>query len=293
MIRSNATPARRLPLIAVENAGSLTYRTLSLIGAVAVTVFLTAGCDSPTGPSPIPAPGDGAASTPEPTPTPAPDPEPEPFRVTNATISLSPDEHSDICPVSLQRTINITVNGPGTIRWALKSNSGTIGEFEHDFAEAGTLTVNETQDHQSSKSGWLRVKILEPNDLVSNTASYEVSCVAKVTQATVSQMLKFPLGSPSLPPPCPVSESFFGYIKVEGVGFDPTEVRYRFRRSDGEVSATQTYVVDQAGSKHVSFKWSGLGLGPERWVQLEVLAPNAIKSNKYKFKVSCMPKLEI
>jgi hypothetical protein len=279
MMNIDATSARRFSSVVVEAAGSLTYRTLSFLGAIIVAVFLTAGCNSPTGPTPLPpSDADEQQSTPDPTP----DPTPEPFRVTDAAITVTPDDYSDVCPTSLQRTISITVNGSGTVRWALKSNSGTIGEFEHDFAEAGTLTVNETQDHQSSESGWLRVKILEPNDFVSNTASYEVSCVAKVTKATLAALPQDPLKL------CPISRTFLGTITVDGVGFKPTEIKYRFARSDGSLQPTKTLVFDQAGTKMVTHSWGNLSNGDKGWVQLVVMSPNSKQSSKFSFTADCI-----
>ena len=89
---------------------------------------------------------------------------------------------------------------------------------------------------------------------------------------------------------CPVKIMFEGAITVKKIT-KPIQVQYRFNRSDGGTSPIQTLTFDKDGSKMVTTTWT---LGDLKklptykgWVEIEVISPVNIKSNKANFAIQC------
>jgi hypothetical protein len=91
---------------------------------------------------------------------------------------------------------------------------------------------------------------------------------------------------------CPHRFIFTGRITTNREG----TVRYRWRRSDGSGGAEQTLAFAAAGTKTVSTYWEmggTMGTYSDRWMQIEVLAPNPLASNRAKFDLVCLPQMRM
>jgi hypothetical protein len=89
---------------------------------------------------------------------------------------------------------------------------------------------------------------------------------------------------------CPHRFIFTGRITTNREG----TVRYRWRRSDGSGGAEETLSFASAGTKTVSTYWElggVMGTYHDRWMQIEILAPNVLTSNRAKFDLECLPQM--
>ena len=88
--------------------------------------------------------------------------------------------------------------------------------------------------------------------------------------------------------PCPHRFEFSGRITVNRAG----TVRYRWIRSDGGKGSEETLAFATAGTKPVSSYWqlgAGMGNYPDRWMAIEILAPNSLFSRHARFSLKCIP----
>jgi len=84
---------------------------------------------------------------------------------------------------------------------------------------------------------------------------------------------------------CPADFSEHGTITTDG----PADVKYMWVGSDGRTWPDQTLKFKRAGSKPVSITWK-VGKPRERvhvWLQVKVLSPNEVSSNKCSFEAFC------
>lgn len=111
------------------------------------------------------------------TPTPTPVETPTPFAVTKVTASVDPLSFTGACPKTFNFSAVITVNGPGTVayRWE-RSDGATAPTQTITFAAAGSQSVTTSWKLGASYSGWQRVHILAPNEMVSNQANFTLAC---------------------------------------------------------------------------------------------------------------------
>lgn len=86
------------------------------------------------------------------------------------------------CPYTFSFTATFTLSEASTVRYRLEAGSDTAGfEFDlpgeqSDTFAAGTHSVTYTLDISDSVSGWAQFHILSPNDLLSNQATFELTC---------------------------------------------------------------------------------------------------------------------
>jgi hypothetical protein len=118
-----------------------------------------------------------AAAQPKPKP-----PERAPMRVTAAHLAGVNIPRSAACPVKMNFSGTITANGPGEVKytWA-SSDGGTWPEGTLKFTKAGSEKVGRQLEMGAAGEtvhGWLQVKVLSPNAVVSNKAGYSVKCTA-------------------------------------------------------------------------------------------------------------------
>lgn len=91
---------------------------------------------------------------------------------------------------------------------------------------------------------------------------------------------------------CPHRFVFTGRITVNR----PGTVRYRWLRSDGSAYPEKTLAFAAAGTKTVSDYWElggAMGTYRDRWLRLEILAPNSLLSNKAVFELECIPQVRM
>jgi hypothetical protein len=103
------------------------------------------------------------------------------------------------------------------------------------------------------------------------------------TPATFSVLGVTTTVEPSTFTGCPKNFSCSAVITANGAG----TVTYRWERSDGGSSSTQTVVFATAGSQMVSTGWPR-EVGGSYWVRVRTLSPNEILSNQASFTLNCI-----
>ncbi len=86
------------------------------------------------------------------------------------------------CPVKMNFAGTITTNGATEVKytWA-SSDGGTWPEGTLKFTKAGSEKVGRELEMGAAGQtvhGWLQIKVLSPNAIVSNKAGYSVRCTA-------------------------------------------------------------------------------------------------------------------
>jgi hypothetical protein len=116
---------------------------------------------------------------PQPTPTPVP-PTPKPaFRVTGASMNVSPSNYVGHCPGHFYYTGSITTNDIGavTYRWVGANATAPSPALTFYAPNAGTHQLPGYSQEWGAKGGlWAQLVILTPNQLNSNQASFTNSC---------------------------------------------------------------------------------------------------------------------
>ncbi len=102
--------------------------------------------------------------------------------VSTLSLSVSPSSYAGACPFSFVFTAQVTMASPARITIQLEAGSDTPGyEFTlppaqtYDLA-AGTSTYTYFLELTGQVSGWARVHITAPEDVVSNTANFTLDC---------------------------------------------------------------------------------------------------------------------
>ncbi len=103
---------------------------------------------------------------------------PSAFAATNATISVNRSSYSGPCPNTFTAGSKITANGAGTVKYRWERSDGTNSETRTlQFDAAGEKTVtNYDWSIPSSGNYWVRLRVLEPNDLASNRGETTWTC---------------------------------------------------------------------------------------------------------------------
>ncbi len=101
--------------------------------------------------------------------------------VTAASLSSSPEKYQGQCPVTIKFSGEITLNGEGTVRYTFIRSDGAMGPVETlYFDSAGTKTVSTVWTlggpGLTTYDGWQAIKILSPNVMESEKASFAFRC---------------------------------------------------------------------------------------------------------------------
>jgi len=100
-------------------------------------------------------------------------------RVTAAHLAVNVPKNAR-CPVNLNFTGTITANGPAEVKYTWVSfDGGSWPEGTLNFRAAGTQNVSKQWQLGApgqSKSGWLQLKVISPNSLLSPRATFNVQC---------------------------------------------------------------------------------------------------------------------
>jgi hypothetical protein len=105
------------------------------------------------------------------------------FRVTEAVLKTDDASLSGTCPLKATFNGYITTNGPGTVKYTFTRNDGATGPiYAMEFKEAGRQAVSTDWTLGDASVlphyvGWQAIKILSPNELKSDPALFELTCL--------------------------------------------------------------------------------------------------------------------
>lgn len=276
----------------VVTLGGSTTLSWSVTGATSVTIEPGVGTFGPSGSTVVTPSGStayaltainsaGSASatatvnvlaTPEPPVTPS-------FRVTDVNVSVSPTNITTSCPKTFTCTAIITANGAGTVTYRWENSEGGYSPTQTmTFTGAGSQTAYNAWTRDTSGNYWVRVRVLTPNELVSNQAGFTLTCVIQKLPPLTPIIFQVTDVKLSVTPnvytdPCPAKFTCKVTITTNGKG----TVTYRWVRSDG-TSLAQTMDFSSAGTQTAQTGWNPPQKYP--WIYVEILSPNSMKSAK-------------
>jgi hypothetical protein len=97
--------------------------------------------------------------------------------VTGIVIGVDPFAYIGVCPKTVNFWANIAANGPGEVTYQWERSDGDITPVQSiTFASAGAQMVFTTWT-RGEGTGWQRLHILTPNDVISNQTSFTITCV--------------------------------------------------------------------------------------------------------------------
>ncbi len=100
------------------------------------------------------------------------------FAVSNVTLSVNRASYSGPCPNTFTAGARITTNGAGVVRYRWERSDGTQSDTRTlQFQSAGEQVAT-NYDWQIAQSGnyWVRLHVLEPNDVLSNRGETAWTC---------------------------------------------------------------------------------------------------------------------
>lgn len=97
-------------------------------------------------------------------------------KVTRATLAVVVNAAKG-CPATVNFKGTITTNGPATVKYTWASmDGGTWPEHTLNFPKAGTENVTESRQVFATGTGWMQLKVLSPNAVMSPRGVYRVTC---------------------------------------------------------------------------------------------------------------------
>lgn len=248
-----------------------------------------------------PTPTPKVAGRPQPTPvtkaggrpTPTPRPSPTAGRVLSAQLSVAGPTKVTQCPAQENFTGSVTTGGAADVTYTWVSfDGGTWPQGKLHFSGAGTQKVSEQVRLGTAGQvvhGWMQLKVLSPNALLSPRAQYTLNCpgaggqgAGRVIRAQVTVSNNLPR---NVMAKCPIQENFTGTIATNGAA----QVTYTWTSSDNSTWPQATLQFTGAGTQTVKETWT-LG-GPQQavsaWVRLKIISPNAYLSNQAAFSFHC------
>jgi len=93
--------------------------------------------------------------------------------------------YSGSCPGVIKFNGKIQASGAGRVKYTWLRNDGATGPVEYvDFTEAGVKLVSTTWTLGDASTlphydGWEQIKILSPNEMLSNKAGFTLTCTQK------------------------------------------------------------------------------------------------------------------
>jgi hypothetical protein len=101
------------------------------------------------------------------------------FYVTGVTASADPPSFSGACPTIVNFYSDIAVSGPGTVTYRWEGSDGAVAATRSIiFPGAGSQTVSASWQLGATGSYWQRVHVFTPNEVISNPASFSLSCAS-------------------------------------------------------------------------------------------------------------------
>ncbi len=195
------------------------------------------------------------------------------------------------CPAQENFSGTITTSGPADVIYTWASfDGGTWPQSTLHFSGAGTQRVSEQVKQGAAGQvihGWMQLKVLSPNTVLSPRAQYTINCgsgqtAGRVIRAQVTVTNNLPKNVAAR---CPIQEDFNGTITTNG----PAQVTYTWASSDNSTWPQATLRFAGAGTQTVKETWTlgGAGQNVNAWVRLKVLSPNAYMSNQAAFSFKC------
>jgi len=107
------------------------------------------------------------------------------FAVTGAGAEAIPTSYTGPCPGTIKFSGKIQADGPGVVKYTWLRSDGATGPVQAiTFAAAGVEHVSDAWTLGNinvlpNYSGWEQIKILSPNEMLSNKAEFTLTCTSR------------------------------------------------------------------------------------------------------------------
>jgi len=104
------------------------------------------------------------------------------FDIISVFASVDPSFYSGNCPTTVTSNGVIIANGPGTVSYRWEDSEGGIKPTESVyFSSAGSQSVSTSWPIGLSGTFWVRLRVLSPSEVLSNQATFTLSCSSSPT----------------------------------------------------------------------------------------------------------------
>jgi len=204
--------------------------------------------------------------------------------VQNAHVrSVVPANYRGVCPKNIQTNGIIKTVDQGRLRYVFIYSDGVRSPVLHkDVPWPGNISVNHTRKFRNSFNGSVKIKVLSPNRVQSRSKNLHVRCQNIQPPRVIVRSVRVEVLPINAAAACPKTIRFKGRIQTRRGG----TIKYRFIRSDGSRSALKRLRVNRAGTYNV-FDNLEIARNTRGWVQIKIIAPNVLTSQKAHFRAGC------
>lgn len=99
-------------------------------------------------------------------------------RVTQVTVTATPESFSGSCPAKVTYTARISASGSGEVRyrWLLSGNPLSLINKTY-FKRSSSKVIKITKEYNTNGTYWASLEVVSPNSMTSNRATCRVICV--------------------------------------------------------------------------------------------------------------------
>lgn len=154
------------------------------------------------------------------------------FRVEGVGVEATPTEYNGVCPAPIKFPGKIQANGAGRVKYTWLRSDGATAPVEYvDFEKPGIKYVTTTWTLGDASllphyDGWQQIKILSPNEMLSNQAAFKLTCrqsggIADKKPDLMIEWAKLRIGTV-----CgPRTAVLYATVKVKNIGTDTSPAR--------------------------------------------------------------------
>ena len=124
------------------------------------------------------------------------------FRVTAVSLEADPPKEGAPCPVTIKFPGTIKAKGRGVVKYTFLRSDGATGRVHTlEFTAPGTRPVDTTWTLSPPYyEGWVVLKVLSPNEMLSDKASFTLKCPAQSTTDSLAPETRTGEIMPMVPP---------------------------------------------------------------------------------------------
>ena len=104
-------------------------------------------------------------------------------RVTQVSVTATPESYSGSCPKKVTYTARISAEGSGEVRyrWLLSDNPLSLINKTY-FKRSSSKIIKITRDYNTNGTYWAAIEIVSPNNMTSSRATSRVICIPVATR---------------------------------------------------------------------------------------------------------------
>jgi hypothetical protein len=163
-------------------------------------------------------------------------------RVTQVSVTATPENYSGTCPKKVTYTARISASGSGEVRYRWLLSDNPLSQIKKTyFKRSSSKIIKITREYNANGTYWAAMEIVSPNSMTSSRATCRVLCIPVVTR-----------------PSFRISGNVNG--GAEGRLLSGRKVKVLLKRS-GRTLMTRTLTLDSMGRRDYEFGGPFLAAG--------------------------------